>query len=1121
MKALVILVFALIPFYISKGQSTISPVTTTSTPPRVTVLDPSKAIGKGFFTTFDTDDGLAMDIINFSDKSTICDSKGNLWFCTSGGGISRYDGKSFTNFTTEDGLINNAVRCMLEDESGLLWLGTSQGLSIYNGHVFTMPHEKALHDKLINTLFLDGKGNVWIGTANNGLYKYDGNSFIHFSTVQGLPSNAIRSVREDLNGNIWIATFGGISKYDGNNFTNFNRENGLLNDQIQSLLVDRNNNIWLGYWEGGISKINGESFSHYTSANGVSENTIYCITQQKDGTIWFGTNGDGAIKFDNNIFTTYSRENGLASNIVRSITEDKLGNLWFGTRGGGVSRFEGESFITLNKNAGLEKNIVRSITEDKKGNIWFGMNEGGFSKLNDNMLSAFTTEQGLINNSIFSLIEDFYGNIWLGTLGNGLLKYDGSSFVNITAGTPYAGEVVFSIIEDSKRNIWFSTISHGLVKYDGQSFTSFSTQDGLANNNVQRIKEDSKGNLWIGTWGGGLSKFDGSSISTYTIQQGLAYNIVLDILEDNEGNIWVGTYGGGINIIENDSPQQPDSIQFKTINKLDGLPDNHVAGLAQDSKGNIYAGTNFGLAVIPVGKLANEIEIYNQFNGYPVRDVNGGAFFCDSRDQLWIGTGSDKSALVRFDYSEVNRNTNKLNLIIEKVSISDKSLNWYSLEPQQDSLLLSQQEVRAYSEKLTIRQRDSLQQYFEGVLFDSIGSWHPIPYQLVLPYRHNAITFEFNAIETSRNYMVKYQYMLEGMEDEWHPLSGSNEAVYNNLREGHYTFMLKAQSPEGIWSDLVVYPFEVRPPWYRSWWAIVCYIVSFVAFIIIFVRFRTAALEQSKLQLEQKIRVATKEILSQKEEIESQHEEIRSQHDKLNQLNKAKDRLFSIIGHDLRGPMSSFIGFYHIFNSEYASRKDADPTLVDLSNKLKDAGDQVLSLLEHLLSWSKSEQELIMNIPEQLDAKTYINEAVSNYKHMADSKQITLSSDLPPKASAFVDKNALLLILRNLLNNAIKFTPEGGDIKIRAVQKTDTLEIKISDTGVGIPQDKIPSLFEISDTKVTYGTAREKGTGLGLSMVYSHVRINNGTIKVESDLGKGTTFIINLPSTSGVEFDTE
>ena len=749
--------------------------------------------GEGLFTTYTSDNGLAMNAINFG-KTTICDSEGNLWFATQGGGVSKYDGKSFITYTTKQGLANNSVRSIAEDRNG----------------------------------------NLWFGTYGGGVSKYDGKSFITYTTKQGLANNSVFSIVEDKSGNLWLGTFGGgVSKYDGKSFITYTTEQGLVNNFVLSIAEDKNGNLWLG------------------------------------------TNGGGVSRYDGKSFITYTTEQGLANNFVLSIAEDKNGNLWLGTYGGGVSKYDGKSFISYTTEQGLANNSVLSIAADKNGNLWFGT-YSGVSKYDGKSFITYTTEQGLANNSVLSIAEDKNGNLWLGTDGGGVSRYDGESFITYT------------------------------------------TEQGLANNCVRSITEDKNGNLWLGT-DGGVSKYDGKSFITYTTEQGLANNSVFSIAEDRSGNLWLGTYGGGLSVLlaqnedklqEKDNNLNRNNKVFLTYNTEHGLPDNGICGLRFDVKGSLIVGTNFGLAVIAEeqviqmastqinGKL-KKLNVYNQFTGYPIRDLNtaqnNGSMHIDNKGILWVGHGTN--GVSRVDLDAVNSSAAPPHVVINKVRLKGEDVCFYSLvgsstgersvsRSKQDSIILVQQEIATYGKVLSQSERDTLNKRFSGITFDRIAQFYPLPENLVLPYEHNALTFEFNAIETGRNFLVNYQYMLKGMNDTWSPITQKSEATYNNLSEGNYTFLLKAQSPWGVWSEPIEFKFTILPPWYRSWWSYTIYALLFVLLIWLLIRLQTRRLKQRQKELETKVDNATQEIREQKNEAEKQRDELSKQKEIVEEAHK-------------------------------------------------------------------------------------------------------------------------------------------------------------------------------------------------------------------------------------------
>ena len=540
-------------------------------------------------------------------------------------------------------------------------------------------------------------------------------------------------VINDSAGNTFIMGSGGIS-----NFTNFTTDNGLALDAIGCSKIDKAGNLWFGTDGGGVSRYDGKSFTTFSTAQGLANNNVRSITEDKAGNLWFGTQGGGVSRYDGKSFTTFSTAQGLANNTVWSITEDKAGNLWFGTYGGGVSRYDGKSFTTFSTAQGLANNQVWSITEDKAGNLWFGTYGGGVSRYDGKSFTTFSTAQGLANNTVWSITEDKAGNLWFGTDGGGVSRYDGKSFTTFSTAQGLANNNVRSITEDKAGNLWFGTYGGGVSRYDGKSFTTFSTAQGLANNNVRSITEDKAGNLWFGTQGGGVSRYDGKSFTTFSTAQGLANNQVWSITEDKAGNLWFGT-AEGLSVMSVDEAKKlqekndkvnpknsPGKRIFKTFTKTNGLPDNFVTQVMQMPEGKMAVGTNLGITLFTPSEdftKLNDIEIYNSNTGCPVKDVNTGqnCMLLDSKGIIWAGTGSEKTALVRFDPSALHINNDTPTLVIKSIKVNEENICWYNLEKGNETKTDSNvapayitEEVTTIGKALTEDERDNMKRRFSA-----------------------------------------------------------------------------------------------------------------------------------------------------------------------------------------------------------------------------------------------------------------------------------------------------------------------------------------------------------------------------------------------------------------------
>lgn len=852
----------------------------------------SKFDGKSF-TNYTNHDGLVGNAI----LSIFEDSYGNIWFGTDGSGVSKYDGVTFKNFTTKEGLTDNKVGSICEDKLGNIWFGTYfGGLCKYDGN-------------RVDAILKGNSSNV---LNQHDIKKVDGkpvSSFTDRNDIYDGAKHCTQSILSDSKGNIWFGAYGqGVYKYDGKKAINFKFKDtlGMGGNVIKEIYEDKKGNIWFGTYSNGVFKCNKDQidhvennvsqFTHYSKNEGLADSRIESILEDNVGNMWFGTVGNGVSKFDGKTFETINNENGLPGNSVFAITKDNTGNMWFSMEAGGVSMYD-ESFgffKTLNHS---ESAIILSISEDKKGNLWFGTYGQGLFSHNinvrnfQNIADKKNTEVNLNNlfahyiietNVAMSVYTDNEDNQWIGLFGKLLSKMTGNLCYDFNSTNALKGLTNFSTFQDKNGHYWFGT-DHGISKYDGINVTNFGSKNGYFLSQTWDIEQAKDGSMWFANNGGGLYQYDGSFFTKYTKEVGLLSNNGFCVVEDLNGDIWFGSEGGlnRLHFLSN-TKSITDSVQIINYTTFNGLPDNAVTQIVKLPGGKLALGTNNGIAIfnpnLPLdkGNRLAELEIFNSTTGYPIKDVNVGynCLYLDSKNVLWAGTGDSKVGLIRLDYTKVKKNLKSPNVKIENIKINERDVCYYSLNSQTDSTTLSQNEIRTYNKILTIQERDSLQRFYNGVSFDSIVNFYHVPYNLVLPYRHNNLTIEFNCIEVGRHFMVNYQFMLEGYDQNWRPITKEQKATYGNIDEGTYIFKLKAQSPDGIWSEPITYVFKVLPPWYRTWWMYLIYIISSLSVLFLFFKWRTAALKERQKQLEQTVKERTAEVVEQKHLIEEKHKEI-------------------------------------------------------------------------------------------------------------------------------------------------------------------------------------------------------------------------------------------------------
>jgi two-component system, sensor histidine kinase ChiS len=1087
-----------------------------------------------FFITmqnFNTEHGLALSSV----LSAFKDKAGNLWFGTFGNGVSKYDGKTFTNYNSSHGLIHNLIEAITEDREGNIWFSTYGGVSKYNGVYFeNFTTEHGLPDNHINKIIEDKKGNIWAATRG-GLSRYNPdqndsvmNRFIHYEDKQGITGNYAGGIIEDRYNNLWMAGHRGVFKlnpaagtHGETSFYDYSEITGLEDEIVYSIAEDRDGILWFGTSKGAVRfdptnvQMGRSAVTTLTKDDGLISNFITSILEDRIGNIWFGSEA-GVSEFvkENFSFSNYTSDQGLAGNDIVCMVEDQAGSIWFGTKGHGLSRFDGRSTIEYTAMQGLPGKTVFSATEDLNGDIWIGSEDGGltkFTKDRENNKKGYFTNyssvQGLMIGSIMTMIVDKAGDLWFGS-AFGLSRYDGRSITTWNKTQGLITNSVISFKEDSKGNIWFGTYEGGLSRFDGQSFSNYTTEQGLVHNTVWNIQEDNTGAIWFATRGG-LSRFDGKDFINFTMSQGLPDNKLSIVTEDKMGNLLIGSWGGGVSIIRNEwiemlsqgNVSQIKQTIFENYNTSHGLPNDIIYEIIEDEDGNIIIGTSNGFTILKGGLHSNReqiakegVEHFNQQTGYPIKDVsNNYSMLVDSGGYIWAGTG-DK--LVRFDYREVRKNTMVPKVIIQSVSINHENISWNSLQRARawdGEEFQSPKSVPAYvhnelsvfGKRLMESERDSMIHKFRKIGFDHISPFNAIPQKLVLSYKHNTIGFDFVAVETARPFMVLYQFMLEGSEKQWSPPGTKTSVEYSNLKQGKYTFKLRAKSPDGMWSEPVSYSFKVLAPWWFTWWAFTLYLMLF-SFAILGIR----RYEMNRILLRNQLKI----------------EKVTT--DSLRNLDQLKSHFFANISHEFRTPLTLILGqIESVMTSDIHIKEKGKLQVANRNAK------RLLTLINELLDLSKLESGSMELAASRHNIVSFLKSLFFSFESLAAGKKIELifESEFDHIPVSF-DPDKMEKIFYNLVSNAFKFTSENGRINVSlGIEDYNQVVIRVKDTGIGIPEDRMEHVFDRFYQVDASSTREHEGTGIGLALTKELVLLHKGKITASSKEGVGSEFVISLP----------
>ena len=1026
------------------------------------------------FRTYSYEEGLTGSTVT----DILQDREGYLWFATDNG-IAKFDGIQFITYTMVDGLAGNEVQTILEDNEGNLWFGGIGGITKFDGEKFTTYTEQdGLAGYDVNSSLLDSDENLWFGTTGGGVSKFDGEAFTNYTTADGLPDARVMSMLEDSEGNLWIGTSKGLCKFDGNKFKKISLIN--ISDTkkepgISVIMQDKEGAILFGFWNFNPDKplriiiYENETFKDYGKINLLPGAVVNSIEQDTKGNLWFGTSSIGVVKYDGITYVNYTTENGLAHNNVRSILEDSEGNLWFGTQGGDVSRLNGEAFATYTTENGLVDNNIRSIFEDSEGNLWFGTALKGIIKFDGRIFTSFYIKDGMFRNSVISIIEDREGNLWFGFNGKGVSKFNGKIF------SPYTDSLahnnVGSMFEDSEGNLWFGTIAGDISKFNGETFTTYNEKHGLHKREIMSIFEDSKGNIWINiNERGAVSRFDGSKFRTYTTEDGLPNARIRVTLEDKKGNLWFGS-GGGICRFNGKT--------FATYTTKDGLGGNHAMPVCEDSSGDIWFFTNKGMSKfngreftsyykdlksqgsfepsLPIQRehctyiptnigvfrfdhLNHSLKRYTSIDGLASNNIQQNMSIKDSKGNLWFGT--DKG-VTRF-----NPRLERTNPVPPPIHIT----------------------------RLKIFDRET----------ELTGG-------LELPHDENNIRFDYVGLCFTAPEDVIYRYQLIGFDKDWVETK-DRFVAYSFLPPGDYTFKVKAQNNEGIWSEEPeAFSFVIHSPFWAKWWFRGLMGMLFIATIYELRQWDMRNARRRELELEQRVRERTSELA-----------QVNIQ---LKELDRMKSMFIASMSHELRTPLNSIIGFTGILMmgiaGEITEEQRKQLTMV------KNSANHLLALINDIIDVSKIEADKVELLIEEFDLSSLLQEVKDSLTVAVDEKGLKMPLKMPEKLVIKSDERRVKQIIVNIAGNAIKFTDE-GKIDVKVEKKDKMVEVSVRDTGIGMRKEDMDKLFG-AFSQIPIGGRTEEGTGLGLYLSKKIADLLGGEIWAESNFGKGSKFIFTLP----------
>ncbi|HAI77104.1 MAG TPA: hypothetical protein DCM08_12740 [Microscillaceae bacterium] len=735
--------------------------------------------------------GLIEGLPEASIKSIVEDKKGFLWFATLGG-VSRFDGRVFENFTTEHGLLNNNINTIFQSSKGIIWVGTRNGLAYFHNNAFkVLTTKEGLPSSDISAIVEDSKGNLWIGTAG-GLSMYDGKKFKNFVSKEVFPDNYIVDLSIAKSGKIWIVTLEGLCLWDGSGFKVYKKEDGLPTTNINYVYADAEETVWLATSLGLVEFKQGK-FKTFGKAAGLTDNNAWFVLEENQDQFWVATS-DGAALFDKtkqDYVQFINKRNGLAAQQVNTMLKDQFGNLWLGCEGG-LARYNMPIFEIFSSGYIPNNASIWSAFSDSDGSTWLGTAGEGLVQIRKEATKVYTTAQGLADEYVRSIFKDQDGYLWFGTF-EGVSRFKGGAFKNFDEEDGLANNAVFAITQDDEGNIWFGT-DKGLSKYDGKSFENFTVKEGIADNYVRAALKDKNGVLWFGTYGG-ITKYEKGKFSNFSAQNGLANNIVLSILQDSKGQLWFATENGLCQMKPDANPSKRDC--FTCYGRAEGMQSQNVWLLIEGQEGDIWIGHRTGIERFNPAK--KQFQSYNHLDGFNLMQTFPNAVSKDAEGNIWFGA---LNGAIKYNKAQDVPTKIAPKIHITRIDIVGQNADWSKLAKQTDS-------------------------YFK--IPTSPDAKKPAVY---LDYKQNNLTFHFTGIHSKTPEKVYYKYKLEGFDKNWSNNTRQGSVNYTNLPPGRYKFLVAAYSPDGLVSqEYATFVFEINPPYWETWWFYLLQLALFLTLV--------------------------------------------------------------------------------------------------------------------------------------------------------------------------------------------------------------------------------------------------------------------------------------------------
>ena len=997
------------------------------------------------------------------------------------------DDYRYRHITMNDGLSANAVRNIVQDDQGFIWFGTDNGLCRYDG-VKVQPYRinELGYNQYISSLLVDD-GQLFIGTAQGVfLLKYKD------QTITRLPiniSSTVTSIAHDKEDGLWISTYGqGVWQYIPNTGKTKHYDIKETSGAVAQVYVDNNNQVWtVTNWGAPVIQRLNRLHNEFEAVNlsspllpSLNYNALRML-QTRDGRMWLGTWENGLMLLHSNgqLEQVLSPDLSKAGSHIHTLYELSDDCICIGCDDGAIcfNPHTREWHHLLGKQS-LKARFVYAITSDKEGGLWMGTFYGGVSYISPvgKRFEAFTVENGLSGNVISRFCEDNHGRIWVASDDGGLMCYlpKEQRFSN------YPHQALLSRLNAhalcmAGNELWIGTYTDGVQVMNletGQlhQYTQTSSPNSLDNSSCYALYSDERGRIWAGTMEG-LNLYNRTKNQFERIANLNA--MVIDIDKDRAGNLWISTQGNGL-WKYHVATKKLKQYKHEDADKQ-SLPDNQVNCCLVDEAGKLWVGTLDGLCSYNPRTddfTYVDLDVANH-------DVMG---IIEDQGALWLST---ERGIVRFEPGSGEVDSEKHPLTQPQTQRFTRHDGLVSEQFQPNACLKTKDgciyfgsttgfnsfypyQIKAnsvmppvYVTSLEILNRE--ERNADGLPLDLT-----LTKQITIGYGDSKmVTLSFASLSYCSPEKIQYAYMLEGFDRDWNYVGNQNRATYTNLPAGTYTFRVKATNNDGIWSDNEAeLKIIVHPPFWWSWYAKIVYLLLIVATMWLYVRYRVSL-------------------------VENRHQR---------EMREARLQFFTMIAHEIRTPVSLIIGPLEKIMKHGTPSEDMK--VIDRN------AHRLLELVNQLLDFRKVEQQsLVMHFATHNIYQLMVSVSERFAPTFEQNGKHFIVEYPSEHFTAIVDKEAIIKTISNLLTNANKYTKDQVRLSCSEEPDGEHLRISVSDNGVGIRQVDQERIFQ----PFFQAEGNQPGTGIGLNIVKNIVTRHHGTISVDSEIGKGSTFTIILP----------